>query len=596
MFKKIFIRFSIISTAVCAALLALIIISVPICDTNFYYNQMKKDLYSVSESNFSAYLSSVSAAQLSDEEKLAAKEDALKSYFGALSIDENRKLYLLKGDYTYLVPRGMSGDIKEKTENLSGASQFGYENKCRYFDDYLDCAVRLQSGGDSYILYLKDNKSRLRATIYYHLEWTAVFSVLALLAAVLIAFLLARRVSKPVSKITKRAEGFQQGELYESFGEIESREFSDLIDAVNHMGYVMTESIQRMNSDKHRVEVILEHINNGIMTFDNEQKLIQINSAARRMLKIDNENEIRFDSFFKALGLEERMAEFSYLQKSNIVEREIKKGDGYIKAWFIPFKMDGVRNAGVVCVFEDITEQFNVMSAMRKFVADVSHELKTPITVISSYTETVLNSYLDDKVMTAHLLNIVYQESGKMTELIQNLLDISKYEMNAVHRNDEPFSIDEMLSSLVETFKLQAEKKELSFKYTRMTEIPEFVGSRGDVERAVKNIISNSIKYTSRGDKINIFAGKLHNDIYIKVEDTGWGIPENKLCHLFERFYRVEDEARSRDKGGTGLGLSIAKEIIESYGGNIKIESEYTKYTRVTITLPIKNNNPSNKK
>lgn len=596
MFKKIFIKFSIISTAVAAVLLALIIIAVPICDTSFYYNQMQKDLYSVSESNFSAYLHSVSASQLSDEEKLAASEEALKAYFGTLSVDENRKLYLLKGDYTYLVPRGSAGDIREKTKNLAGAAEFGCENKYSLFSDYLDCAVRFQSGGDSYILYLKDNKSDLRSTIYYHLECTAVFAVLALFAAVLTALLLARRVSKPVSKITKRAEGFQQGELYESFGEIESREFSGLIDAVNHMGYVMTESIQRMNSDKHRVEVILEHINNGIMTFDNEQKLIQINSAARRMLKIDNEENIRFDSFFKSLGLDERMAEFSYLQKSNIVEREIKKGDGYIKAWFIPFKMDGERNAGVVCVFEDITEQFNVMSAMRKFVADVSHELKTPITVISSYTETVLNSYLDDKAMTAHLLNIVYQEAGKMTELIQNLLDISKYEMNAVHRHDEPFSIDEMLSSLVETFKLQAEKKELSLKYTRMTEIPEFVGSRGDVERAVKNIISNSIKYTSRGDKINIFAGKLHNDIYIKVEDTGWGIPENKLCHLFERFYRVEDEARSRDKGGTGLGLSIAKEIIESYGGNIKIESEYTKYTRVTITLPIKNNNPSNKK
>ena len=211
-----------------------------------------------------------------------------------------------------------------------------------------------------------------------------------------------------------------------------------------------------------------------------------------------------------------------------------------------------------------------------------------PITVISSYTETVLNSYLDDKAMTANLLNIVYREAGKMTELIQNLLDISKYEMNAVHRHDEPFSIDDMLNSLVETFKLQAEKKELSLKYTRMNEIPEFIGSRGDVERVVKNIISNSIKYTSKGDKINIFAGKLHIDIYIKVEDTGWGIPENKLGHLFERFYRVEDEARSRDKGGTGLGLSIAKEIIESYGGHIKIESEYTKYTRVTITVPIK--------
>lgn len=114
-----------------------------------------------------------------------------------------------------------------------------------------------------------------------------------------------------------------------------------------------------------------------------------------------------------------------------------------------------------------------------------------------------------------------------------------------------------------------------------------FKGTRNDIERAVKNIISNSIKYTSKGDKIRIYAGKLHNEIYIKIEDTGWGIPENKLGHIFERFYRVEEESRSRDRGGTGLGLSIAKEIIETYKGKIKIESEYTKYTKVTITLPV---------
>jgi two-component system sensor histidine kinase VicK len=551
---------------------------------------MKSELYTVSESNFGDNLNNIILSQADINEKEKNISNLISDYSGQLALNENRKLYIFDKDYNYIAPKEQSGDIREKSENLSNVSDEADKNLCSLFGDFIDCAAFAKGGTNSYILYIRDNRTDLRMLIYHGFKFFALGGIISLAAALLVALFLTLRIAKPILKITKRAEGFQQGELYESFDDIKSSEFSGLADAVNHMGYVMTESIQRMNADKHRVEVILEHINNGIMTFDNEQQLIQINSAARRILKIGNKSakEITFDKFFKELSLEVRMAEFSYLEKSNTIEKEIKNGGGYIKAWFIPFKMDSERNAGVVCVFEDITDQFNVMSAMRKFVADVSHELKTPITVISSYTETVLNSYLDDKAMTANLLNIVYREAGKMTELIQNLLDISKYEMNAVHRHDEPFSIDDMLNSLVETFKLQAEKKELTLKYTRMNEIPEFIGSRGDVERAVKNIISNSIKYTSKGDKINIFAGKLHNDIYIKVEDTGWGIPENKLGHLFERFYRVEDEARSRDKGGTGLGLSIAKEIIESYGGHIKIESEYTKYTRVTITLPIK--------
>lgn len=590
MFSKIFFKFSLICVSAVAAVLLIISIIIPVSDTYFYFNRMKSELYTVSESNFGDNLNNIILSQADIDEKEKNISNLISDYSGQLALNENRKLYIFDKDYNYIAPKEQSGDIREKSENLSNVSDEADKNLCSLFGDFIDCAAFAKGGTNSYILYIRDNRTDLRILIYHGFKFFALGGIISLAAALLVALFLTLRIAKPILKITKRAEGFQQGELYESFDDIKSSEFSGLADAVNHMGYVMTESIQRMNADKHRVEVILEHINNGIMTFDNEQQLIQINSAARRILKIGNKSakEITFDKFFKELGLEVRMAEFSYLEKSNTIEKEIKNGGGYIKAWFIPFKMDSERNAGVVCVFEDITDQFNVMSAMRKFVADVSHELKTPITVISSYTETVLNSYLDDKAMTANLLNIVYREAGKMTELIQNLLDISKYEMNAVHRHDEPFSIDDMLNSLVETFKLQAEKKELTLKYTRMNEIPEFIGSRGDVERAVKNIISNSIKYTSKGDKINIFAGKLHNDIYIKVEDTGWGIPENKLGHLFERFYRVEDEARSRDKGGTGLGLSIAKEIIESYGGHIKIESEYTKYTRVTITLPIK--------
>jgi len=590
LFSKIFFKFSLICVSAVAAVLLIISIIIPVSDTYFYFNRMKSELYTVSESNFGDNLNNIILSQADIDEKEKNISNLISDYSGQLALNENRKLYIFDKDYNYIAPKEQSGDIREKSENLSNVSDEADKNLCSLFGDFIDCAAFAKGGTNSYILYIRDNRTDLRMLIYHGFKFFALGGIISLAAALLVALFLTLRIAKPILKITKRAEGFQQGELYESFDDIKSSEFSGLADAVNHMGYVMTESIQRMNADKHRVEVILEHINNGIMTFDNEQQLIQINSAARRILKIGNKSakEITFDKFFKELGLEVRMAEFSYLEKSNTIEKEIKNGGGYIKAWFIPFKMDSERNAGVVCVFEDITDQFNVMSAMRKFVADVSHELKTPITVISSYTETVLNSYLDDKAMTANLLNIVYREAGKMTELIQNLLDISKYEMNAVHRHDEPFSIDDMLNSLVETFKLQAEKKELTLKYTRMNEIPEFIGSRGDVERAVKNIISNSIKYTSKGDKINIFAGKLHNDIYIKVEDTGWGIPENKLGHLFERFYRVEDEARSRDKGGTGLGLSIAKEIIESYGGHIKIESEYTKYTRVTITLPIK--------
>lgn len=549
---------------------------------------MCENLFEVRESNFINSFNDAINSPLSDDLKAESIESSLCKYNGNLSINENRKVYILNdNDLSVVSSKAEYGDKMKVTENIMAASSADSGCDISYFGDVLDCAYSFKgSNGEKYILYLKDNKADIRSALLNNLGFIGINALIALIIALVASLFISRKITVPVKKITKRAEGLEKGELHE-IDDIKESEFVELRDAVNHMGFVMAESIRQMNSDKHRVEVILEHVNNGIITFDINQNPIQINSAARKIFNINENDNIKFDSFFKKLDADVCMAEFLYLDKSKTIEREIKKDEGYIKTWFIPFKMDSERNAGVVCVFEDITEQFNVMEAMRKFVADVSHELKTPITVISSYTETVLNSYIDDKAMTANLLNIVYEEAGKMTELVQNLLDISKYEMKAIPVKKEPFSIDDMLLSLVKTFELEAEKKELSLNYTRMTDIPMFLGSRSDIERAIKNILSNSIKYTSRGDKINVFAGKLHNEIYIKVEDTGWGIPESKLGHLFERFYRVEDEARSRDKGGTGLGLSIAKEIIESYKGKIKIESEYTKYTRVTITLPV---------
>lgn len=587
MFKKVYFNFAI--RCMLAFVLLLIIFSTMFSAGTyfFYYKNMTSKLISVFESNLIYSFEYIINSQSDENDKSKRMENTLTSYSGILGLDENRKIYIINAsDMSVITPASLYGEKITVTANIKSAASDKIGNKIMYRGDFLDCALPFDISENRYILYLRDNQTNFRAEIFNTFKFTLWSLIPAIIFSLIVAYLLAKRVTGPLDKITKRAEGFEKGELYENVDELKCSEFEDLIRAVNHMGYVMASSIQRMNGDKHRVEVILEHINNGIITFDNYQNLIQINSAAKRILKNDSEN-IKFDSFFKKLNVDVCMAEFSYLEKSTMIEKEITSDNQKIKVCFIPFKMDSERNAGVVCVLEDITEQFNVMEAMRKFVADVSHELKTPITVISSYTETVLNSYIDDKAMTANLLKIVYQEAGKMTELIQNLLDISKYEMNAVNQKKDPFSIDDMLNSLVDTFKMEAEKKELSLTYNRMTEIPEFVGSRGDIERAVKNIISNSIKYTSRGDKIRIFSGRLNNEIYIKVEDTGWGIPSNKISHLFERFYRVEEESRSRDKGGTGLGLSIAKEIIENHGGTIKIESEYTKYTRVTITLPL---------
>ena len=381
MFKKVYFNFAI--RCIMAFFLFFVIFSTMFSAGTyfFYYKNMTSKLISVSESNLISSLEYIINSQSDENDKSKRMENTLTSYSGILGLDENRKIYIINAsNMSVITPSSLYGEKINVTANIKSAASDKIGNKIILRGIFLDCALPFDISENRYILYLCDNKTNLRAEIFNTFKFTLWSLIPAIIFSLILAYLMDKRVTGPLDKITKRAEGFEKGELYENVDELKCSEFEDLIRAVNHMGYVMAGSIQRMNGDKHRVEVILEHINNGIITFDNYQNLIQINSAAKRILKNDSEN-IKFDSFFKKLNVDVCMAEFSYLEKSTMIEKEITSDNQKIKVCFIPFKMDSERNAGVVCVLEDITEQFNVMEAMRKFVADVSHELKTPITV-----------------------------------------------------------------------------------------------------------------------------------------------------------------------------------------------------------------------
>ncbi len=544
----------------------------------------------VENSELSALLSQILTSDEEETIKLSQAEGAINAYGGILGLDENRSCFVLSArDAGVIVPAALRGGAIGVTDNLSDAMRGGKGDSVGYFGDVMDYALFIRNGNkteDGFIFYVRDNKVELQATMVK----TGIRMLWAVLAGLLVSaatgFLITRAMMTPLRQLSRRAERFAQGDFSPSLEKIPGGEMGDMVRSFNRIGTVMNDSLNQINTEKHKVEVILEHMKSGIIAFDTEQKVVHINPAAMRMFQIEKPEELRFDRFFRSLGGGICMAEFMYLDRFKTEERELLVGNNHIKTYLVPFKMDAERIAGVVCVFEDVTEQFNLEAARQKFVAEVSHELKTPLTTIRTYTETLLNGYLDDKKTAASLLATVENEVDKMTALVQNLLILNRFDMQRVDIRKEFFSIDDMLRQLVDVFKLEAEQKGMTLTYNRTTEMTDVFADPDQIERAIKNIISNSIKYCAGGDKIQIFAGNLYNNVYIKVEDTGKGIPKNDLEHVFERFYRV-DKARSREKGGTGLGLSITKEIIESHGGTIQIESEFGRFTRVTINLPM---------
>lgn len=250
------------------------------------------------------------------------------------------------------------------------------------------------------------------------------------------------------------------------------------------------------------------------------------------------------------------------------------------------FKDENDNNKGIVMIIQDITERQKLENMQRDFVANVSHELKTPLTTIKSYTETLLDGAVSDIETATSFLAVVDTEADRMSRLVKELLQLSRLDYNIEKWDKRANNLTAILKAAVVKIEINAvnKKQHLNCLFDSKKKIPVFA-DKDRLEQVVLNILSNAIKYTQQKGRIDIDAGMRGQEAYITIKDNGMGIPENEIPRLFERFYRV-DKARSRAMGGTGLGLSIAKQIIEEHDGRISIESKEGKGTTVIIVIP----------
>ena len=267
-------------------------------------------------------------------------------------------------------------------------------------------------------------------------------------------------------------------------------------------------------------------------------------------------------------------------------EQRLKVEDKYVKVLFAPFKDESDRPNGVIAVIQDITEHVKLDNMQKEFVADVSHELKTPITSIMGYADTLLEGEYEKETQDK-FLNVIASEARRMARLVTDLLTLSRYDSNKKGTQKESFDLGDLVKRCQEKLGIEIQKKNHNVSCFVTADVPPVYADKYDIERVVLNILTNSIKYTPEGGEIKIYVGFVYNDAYIKVFDNGIGIPEEDLNRIFERFYRV-DKARTREMGGTGLGLSIAKEILDKNGGSIDIKSVVGQGTEVVVRIPTK--------
>ena len=378
-----------------------------------------------------------------------------------------------------------------------------------------------------------------------------VVSIIFAIGGLLTAIILSKFVIYPINKLIKSAEKITEEE----------------------------------NKRENTLETILLHMTDGIIAFNMEGEIILINPAAKKFLSIGPE-DITFDDIFSKFKLGINLEKIIYLDNWTSTEQRIQVEDKYMKVFFAPFKNQSSRPDGVIAVVQDITEHVRLDNVQKEFVADVSHELKTPITSIMGYADTLLEGEYD-KETQEKFLNVIASEARRMARLVTDLLTLSRYDNNKKRIRKESFDLGDLVKKCQDKLAIEIKKKNHMVNCFVTADVPPVYADRDDIERVVLNILTNSIKYTPEGGEIKIYVGFVYNDAYIKIFDNGIGIPEEDLTRIFERFYRV-DKARTREMGGTGLGLSIAKEILDKNGGSIDIKSTVGQGTEVVIRIPTK--------
>ena len=347
----------------------------------------------------------------------------------------------------------------------------------------------------------------------------------------------------------------------------------------------LRDKLNEVSSRKNQIETILLHMTDGIIAFNMKGEIILINPAAKKFLSISPEDNT-FEDIFGKFKLDINMEKVIYLETWTSTEQRIQVDDRYVKVLFAPFKNEDERPDGVIVVIQDITEHVKLDNMQKELVADVSHELKTPITSIMGYADTLLEGGYDEETQ-AKFLNVIASESRRMARLVTDLLTLSRYDSNKKKTQKESFDLGELVKMCQEKLAIEIKKKGHKVNCFVTADVPLVYADKDDIERVVLNILTNSIKYTPDDGEIKIYVGFVYNDAYIKIFDNGIGIPEDDLTRIFERFYRV-DKARTREMGGTGLGLSIAKEILDKNGGSIDIKSKVGEGTEVVIRIPTK--------
>ena len=526
----------------------------------------------------------------------ARQNEILKAYSGVLGIDKYRDYFILdtNGDLLF----GSSADAAEaleKTPNIISAmsGKTGAQKHLR--TSYIDYATRIESGDGekAVIICVKDSQDDFRSLSAMIFRITVQAMFFGMLAAITLSFFLAKAITEPIRTLTIGAHRIADGEFDQSVDVKSNDEIGALSETFNYMKDVLKGTLDEISGERRKFETLFLYLNDAVIAFDSFGGLMHINKMAKKLFHFGTPEGERFLEFFnftqmiRLLNIDYHRIADEYKESGNYSVHDVIYDGKALDIMFADFRYTeaNTESHGIMCVIHDITERYELDKSRREFVADVSHELRTPIQCIRGAAETVLECPGLPADMRDDFLRMAIDECDRMTRIVGDLLVLSRLDNRRTEWKVETFTMDDFLGRMHDIMSGEAAAHGHTLAFDCEPNIPAVTADKEKLQQALINVISNSVKYTKNGGRIEVSAKAEANGVLINVRDNGMGIPAEDIPRLFERFYRVE-KARTSDAGGTGLGLAITKEIVDAHGGQIWVESEPGKGTSTWIRIP----------
>ena len=412
-------------------------------------------------------------------------------------------------------------------------------------------------------------------------------SVLILVIAGMVVVLVARNFSDRIDRLTAFSQRVAEGDFRAQPSDDTGDPLDVLSSSLNQTASRLDRTIRTLTEERNLSSAILASMVEGVLVVNAAERVVFANYSFAEILDMGAPPQAGSGLVEWVRQTELIEAVRRVLAGEPRVESEIVTGT--LRQHYFAATVASVRTTGTdgaVLVLHDITDLRKLERVRRDFVANVSHEFRTPLTAIQGFAETLLAGAIDDPQNRGRFLEIIVEHSRRLARLTEDLLMLSKMDADRLEFETRRIPVAAFIDSCMETAEPRARDKDLRLSVNRAEKIPDIAGDRRRLTEVLQNLLDNAIQYTPSGGQIMVSAGVADSEVVFTVSDTGIGIPQAEQPRIFERFYRA-DVARSREVGGTGLGLSIAKHLVEGHGGRIWVESEIGQGSQFHFSVPI---------